>query len=196
MAQTDEALMEACVHGDETAFDELVRRYADTLFGYLMRMTCNREDAEDLFQETFLKVHAKARTFRRAARFKPWLFAIATNAARDVFRRRKRRREIQTVSLDDCCGSLADDCARTDPCSAGDPVSSAERVELKEQVREAIDQLAPRQRTALLLAYYEDLSYREVANVMRCSVGTVKTHMSRALRKLALLLPEPEGAET
>ena len=100
---TDESLMAAHLRGDRAAFGELVRRYGDRVLGYLLRMTGNRDQAEDLFQETFKKVHEKAHTFR-GSRLKSWIFTIATRVAIDAARRRKRRK---TLSLDQeaACGS-------------------------------------------------------------------------------------------
>jgi len=187
---TDESLMAAHLRGDRAAFRELVRRYGDRVLGYLFRMTGNRDQAEDLFQETFKRVHEKAHTFR-GARLKSWLFTIATRVAIDAARRRKRTR---TVSLDQPA-----DCGSEEGCSlaavtvspgATDPADDLVREERKQQVREAVETLPVKQRATLVMAYCQQLSYREVAEVMGCSVGTVKTQMSRALATLARRLPD------
>ena len=190
MVNTDKSLLDAHIKGDTTAFAELVRRYGDSLLGYLTKMTGSREQAEDLFQETFKRVHEKADTFR-GSRIKSWLFAIATNVAIDGMRRRSR---LQVVSLNqklDCAdGSCEELGAVTVSWNSPDPSQEAVRVEQKEQVRQAIELLPARQRATLVLAYYQQLSYAEVAKVMDCSVGTVKTQMYRALRTLAQRLPD------
>ncbi len=117
--------------------------------------------------------------------------AIATNIANDHFR--KQKRSVFILALDDSLRPIPEtafkECATGTNCS---PVTTLIKSELKEQVRRAIRVLPTRQRTALVLAYYHDLRYREVAEVMNCSVGTVKTHMSRALHKLAEILPDPD----
>ena len=186
---TDESLMAAHLRGDGAAFHELVRRYGDRMLGYLTHMTGNRDQAEDLFQETFKKVHEKAHTFR-GSHLKSWMFTIATRVAIDAARRRKRFR---TVSLDQ-----PTDCGSEEGCSlaavtvapdADDPADDLVREERKQQVREAVETLPVKQRATLVLAYYQQLSYPEVARVMGCSVGTVKTQMSRALATLAHRLP-------
>lgn len=187
---TDESLMAAHLRGDRAAFCELVRRYGDRVLGYLFRMTGNRDQAEDLFQETFKRVHEKAHTFR-GSRLKSWLFTIATRVAIDAARRRKRRK---TISLDQetTCGS-EEGCslaAVTVAPDASDPADDLVREERKQQVREAIETLPVKQRATLVMAYYQQLSYPEVAQVMGCSVGTVKTQMSRALATLARRLPD------
>jgi RNA polymerase sigma-70 factor (ECF subfamily) len=187
---TDESLMAAHLRGDEAAFRELVERYADGVLRYLIHMTANRDQAEDLFQETFKKVHEKAHTYRGPV-FKSWLFTIATRATIDHLRRRRR---VAMLSLDQeaDCGqesstSLAETLASEE---APDPAEELVREERKQQVREAVASLPVKQRAALVLAYYQQLSYREVADVMGCSLGTVKTQMSRALATLARKLPD------
>ena len=151
-------------------------------------MTGNRSQAEDLFQETFKRVHEKAHTFR-GGHFKSWLFTIATRTAIDSVRRRR----LAVVSLDQ-----TDDCDEENPSpvstladnNAADPADEAVKEEQKQQVRQAIETLPVKQRAALVLAYYQQLSYQEVAQVMGCSIGSVKTHMSRALAALARRLPD------
>jgi RNA polymerase sigma-70 factor (ECF subfamily) len=190
MENTDKSLIEAHCRGDSAAFGELVRRYGDGMFGYLMKMSKNRQDAEDLFQETFKRVHEKAHTFR-GSQLKSWLFTIATNVAIDGLRRRRRMRVVSLNQKLDCSDNdgeelgavaLADD--------SYEPSQEAAKAEQTEKVRGAIESLPARQRATLVLAYYQQLSYPEVAEVMGCSLGTVKTQMYRALRTLAQKLPD------
>ena len=189
MADNDKSLLDAHIKGDKTAFRELVQRHGGSLLGYLIYMTGNRHQAEDLFQETFKRVHEKARTFAGGS-FRNWLFAIAAHAAIDSFRRGSR---LQFVSLNQTSG-CADDCPTltqlTQAETARDPSDEAVKSEQKAKVRQAVLSLPTRQRTTLVLAYYQKLSYSEIAQVLGCSIGTVKTQMSRALRTLARRLPE------
>ena len=193
MESTDKSLVEAHCKGDPKAFGELVRRYGDGLLGYLTRMSRNRHEAEDLFQETFKRVHEKAHTFR-GSQFKSWLFRIATNAAIDGMRRRKGKRMVSLNQKLDCndgdseelsAVALADD--------SQEPSQEAAKAEQVQQVREAVMSLPSRQRATLVLAYYQQLSYPEVAKVLGCSVGTVKTQMFRALKTLGQKLPDVQG---
>jgi len=190
MDNTDKSLIEAHCRGDPMAFGELVRRYGDSILGYLMRMSGNHYQAEDLFQETFKRVYEKAHTFR-GSQFKSWLFTIATNVAIDGLRRHRRMRVVSLNQKLDCADrdgeelgavALADD--------SYEPSQEAAKAEQAEQVRNAIDSLPARQRATLVLAYYQQLSYPEVAKVLGCSLGTVKTQMYRALRTLAQKLPD------
>jgi RNA polymerase sigma-70 factor (ECF subfamily) len=190
MENTDKSLIEAHRQGDPAAFGELVHRHGDSVLGYLIRMSGNREQAEDLFQETFKRVHEKAHTFR-GPQFKGWLFKIATRVALDGFRRGGR---IKAVSLNqqlDCDNPSSEQLGAValadNSCNPSEQASKAEQTE---QVRQAIELLPERQRATLVLAYYQQLSYPDVAEVLGCSVGTVKTQMFRALRTLADKLPE------
>jgi len=190
MENTDKSLIDAHRRGDPAAFGELVRRYGDSVLGYLIRMSGNREQAEDLFQETFKRVHEKAHTFR-GPQFKGWLFKIATRVALDGMRQGKR---IKAVSLNqqlDCDNPNSEQLGAVALAdNSCNPSEQALKAEQTEQVRRAIELLPARQRATLVLAYYQQLSYPDVAEVLGCSVGTVKTQMFRALRTLAQKLPE------
>jgi RNA polymerase sigma-70 factor (ECF subfamily) len=190
MENTDKSLIDAHCQGDPAAFGELVRRYGDGVLGYLIKMSGNREQAEDLFHETFKRVHEKAHTFR-GPQFKGWLFRIATNVALDGIRRSKRTKAIslnQQLDYDNPNSEQLSAVVMAD--NSNNPSEQASKAEQTEQVRQAIRSLPSRQRATLVLAYYQQLSYTNVAEVMGCSVGTVKTQMFRALRTLADKLPE------
>ena len=187
---TDKSLIDAHRKGDPAAFGELVRRYGDSVLGYLTRMSGNREQADDLFQETFKRVHEKAHTFR-GPQFKGWLFRIATNVAFDGIRRGKRSKTISLNQQLDCDNPNSEQfgaVALAD--NSRNPSEKAMKAEQTEQVRKAVKLLPERQRATLVLVYYQQLSYINVADVMGCSVGTVKTQMFRALKTLAHKLPE------
>ncbi len=193
MEKTDKSLIDAHLKGDPTAFGELVRRHGDSLLGYLTRICGNREQAKDLFQETFKRVHEKAHTLR-GNQFKGWLYTIATRIAMDCFRKGDR---LQVVSLNQKLDCDGDNCRQSDVVvvagKSDDPAEEAVKSERKKLVRQAVKSLPDRQRVTLALAYYQGLSYREVAAVLDCSVGTVKTQMFRALRTLARKLPDVLG---
>ena len=192
MDNTDKSLVEAHCRGDQTAFAELVRRYGANVLGYLIKVSGSRDMAEDLFQETFKRVHEKAHTLR-GNNFRPWLFRVATNTAMDNLRRRGRMR---MVSLNERLDSKGGEEAEL-TCAVGEdgcePAQEAVRSEQKEKVRRAVELLPKGQRATLVLAYYQQLTYREVAEVLGCSLGTVKIQMYRALRTLARRLPEIGG---
>ena len=193
MEKTDKSLIDAHLQGDNEAFGELVRRYGDSLLGYLTKICRNREQAKDLFQETFRKVHEKAHTLK-SNHFKSWLYTIATRVAMDSLRRESR---VRVVSLDSQVGCDGHNCPALEAVALADetqdPSGEAVKAEQKEQVRRAVESLPDRQRVTLVLAYYQGLSYREVATALDCSIGTVKTQMFRALRTLAQRLPDISG---
>jgi len=193
MEKTDKSLIDAHCQGDPAAFGELVRRYGDSLLGYLTRISGNREQAEDLFQETFKRVHEKAHTLR-GNQFKSWLYTIATRVAIDGFRRGK---PVRLVSMNQKLGCHGEDCQELGAVAVAqgceDPSQETIRAEQKEQVRQALESLPDRQRVTVVLSYYQGLSHREVAHVMGCSIGTVKTQMYRALHTLARTLPDISG---
>ena len=191
--RTDKNLIEAHRRGEPAAFGEIVRRHGGSVLGYLMKMTGSLQHAEDLFQETFLRVHRKAHTLRGDS-IRPWIFAIATRVALQYFR---RRRKLHVVSLDcesDCensGGVWAAEAALAD--NSSDPSQLAAKDEQAHEVRRVINLLPVKQRAVLLLSYYEGLTYGEIARTLGCSIGTVKTHMFRALRALAKTLPDVSG---
>jgi len=190
MENIDRSLIDAHLKGNATAFGEIVRRYGDSVLGYLTRMAGNRERAEDLFQETFKKVHEKAHTFR-GGQFKSWLFKIATHVAIDGLRRRRRLKVVSLNQKLDCNNhNRKEFIAVAVANNSHNPSQEVMKTEQAEQVRQAIESLPEKQRATLILAYYQQLSYPEVAEVLGCSVGTVKTQMYRALRTLAKRLPD------
>jgi len=187
MEPTDETLMEAYQQGDETALAQLVRRHSGPLLGYLTRMSSSPHLAEDLFQETFVRVHRKADTFRPDGKFKSWLYTIATHLAVDELRRRKRAPIM--LSLEEQNGDhhpLSDRLADT----AAGPADCAASADLRARVRGALGVLTPGQRAILSLTYFEGFTYPEAARALGRSVGTIKKQMSRALRSLARALPD------
>jgi len=190
MMNTDKSLIEAHCKGDQKAFGEIVRRYGDSVLGYLIKMTGDREQAEDLFQETFKRVHEKSHTFK-GKQFKSWLFRIATNVTYDGFRKKQRSQSIglNVNYTNDDGEDLVSNAAADNSFNPSVATVKAEQVE---QVRHAIESLPDKQKAALVLAYYQQLSYSEVASALDCSIGTVKTQMYRALKTLAQKLPEVE----
>ena len=135
-------------------------------------------------------MHEKAHTFR-GPQFKGWLFKIATRVALDGMRQGKRAKAISLNQQLDCdnpdSGQLGTVALADNSCN---PSEQALKAEQTEQVRQAIGSLPSKQRATLVMAYYQQLSYPEVAEVLGCSVGTVKTQMFRALKTLAHKLPE------
>lgn len=178
--------------GDREAFDELVHRYERELFNYLRRYLGDAEMAEDAFQATFLQVHLKCKRFEPGRKVRPWLYTVATNQAIDAQRRERRHR---MVSLDrryagregeEGAGSLAE----LLDAEAPSPTDLLESAEQARHVRRAIRKLPESLREVLVLVYYQGLKYREAAEVLSIPVGTVKSRLHGAVRKLDLALDQ------
>lgn len=170
--------------GDRALFAQLVRRYESELFSYLRRYLGNAEMAEDAFQGAFLQVHLKQEQFEEGRRFRPWLYAIATNQAIDAQRRNKRHR---MVSLDRTGGDGDNDNARLGDLLAGndlDPEGAACKAEDARWIQEAMEALPESMRDAVHLVYFQGLKYREAAEALSIPVGTVKSRIHTAILKL------------
>ena len=185
MNRSDEDLVIAYREGDGDAFTQLVKRLGPGLLGYLRKMLGSDTEAEDLFQDTFRKVLDKLEGFDANRKFKPWLYRIAYNAAIDHIRKRQRGIDGKSISTDNEDVSAMTMIRSNDPS----PVEVMDKTERKVLVRTAVESLPPRQKTTLVLAYFHGMTYPQVVDAMECSVGTVKTQMSRALRTLAGKLP-------
>jgi len=177
---TDEELLTRHLEGDRTALPTLIARYSDDLIHFLTRFLGSRASAEDVFQETFLQIHQSAESFDTSRRFKPWLFTIAANKARDAHRKRARRR---TVSLSSAVSEDGDGHAFVDLMDAelptpDRPVLDAER---SERVTLVIDGLPPHLREILLLSYFQKMSYNQIAEALEIPLGTVKSRLHSAV---------------
>ncbi len=190
---TDRNLVDAHLRGEPEAFETLLGRYGPSVLGYLTKMTHNRDQAEDIFQETFQRVHTHADQFQ-GENLKPWIFKIATHAAINEFRKAPKA---AVISLDQPAGCAdGHNCpapAATLAAATDEPVEQLQRDEKRQMVRQSLAKLPEKQRIALILNYYQKMTYKEIAESMGCSVGAVKTHLFRALKRLATLLPQPVG---
>lgn len=187
----DEVLAGRAQQGDTAAFDALVKRYEKRLFNYIRRIVGNAADAEDLFQETFLRVHRHIGRFRTSASFRPWLYRIATNLCRDHLRSSRRRLKI---SLDAPVYGANGRCMLDSlEASTPGPREVAGRHELAERLERALGRLSLKHRSVFLMARYEGMPYEEIARALRIPVGTVKSRMNKAVD--VLLREVKEAAE-
>lgn len=183
--------------GDRKLYEALMRRYEREIYAYLRRYIGNSELAEDAFQGTFLQVHLKCHQFDSSRRFRPWLYAIATNQAIDVQRRNKRHR---MVSLDRSANS--DEDGRNGSWSeklvggSPDPLWSASREENGRWVHEAVESLGEPMQQVVQLVYYQGLKYREAAEALGIPVGTVKSRLHAAVQRLSLRWDDTHEAVT
>lgn len=178
--RSDEALLSAYLAGDRAAFRELVERYRTELHRFLTRFLGSTAAADDVFQETFLQVHLAGSSFDAERHFKPWLFTIAANKARDWHRRQKRR---AAASLDaplrhDSEGARLADLIEA---HAEEPSAGIEATELRDLVAGVLDGLPVHYREVLILSYFQRMSYNQVADVLSIPLGTVKSRLHAAV---------------
>lgn len=182
---SDEALVAAYRQtGDKSLFAILVHRYERELYNYLRRYLGDAELAEDVFQMAFLMVHMKCDQFEPGRRFRPWVYAIATNAAIDAQRREKRHK---ATSLDRINRPESPDEPRLSnllTSSDPDPLAEASRLESGEWVQQALDGLSTQMRDVVNLVYFQGLKYREAAETLNIPVGTIKSRLHAAVQKL------------
>jgi len=186
----DIRLMLRVRRGDEPAFAELVEKFQHRLVGILQHMVGNHQEAEDLAQEVFLRVYRTRAHYSPKAKFSTWLFTIANNLALNAIRNRKRRR---TQDIDAQESHLM-------PANRGPaPTQHLAETELSGVIREALDTLSERQRMALVLNKFEEMSYEDIATVMGLTTKAVKSLLSRARDSLREKLqgyihPEANGS--
>jgi RNA polymerase sigma-70 factor (ECF subfamily) len=176
--RSDEELLQDTVGGDLRAFDVIVRRYRDRLLNFVFRYLGDRTTAEDVVQETFLRVFRKSKDYRASARFSTWLFTIAGNLAKSELRRRKRWRFISLGWNEDAEQhiEIPDDRPRPD--------AFAETEIATESIEKAIKSLSPNQRQVVILSDIQGMAYEEIAQIVGCPVGTVKSRINRGRLRL------------
>ncbi len=177
---TDEELVAAVLQGQRERFTDLVERYQGRLVNYLYRMLRNQEDAHDLTQEVFFKVHGALDRFDDRYRFSTWLFRVAQNAAID----RIRKRRLTLVSLSRPDGEDGDGGDWDLPGHEPTPYQDARNVERGGAIRCAIDELPWEYRELIMLRHYSELSYDEIATLKGMPLGTVKNKLFRGRQML------------
>jgi len=176
---TDEQLMLRVQEGHSASFDLLVERYKDRLFNYLLRMVANRDDAEEIAQEAFVKAYIHAEKYKTIAKFSTWLYTIATNLVRNKMRSRSRAPQIFSL-----WGKRAGDGDEEKQIDVIDPGRSPEDkindLELSEIINRAIQKIPEKYRTSFVLREINQLSYEEIAAVTGLKLGTVRSRINRA----------------
>lgn len=181
MAESDPELTGRILAGSDAAARELVRRYERPVFNLIVRMVRDPALAEDLAQESFVKVFRHLASYDPSYKFANWILRIAHNTTIDYL----RRPHPPVSSLDDEREAAR---AHAVDSAAPGPLAVAERKELAEALDAAIDRLRPEYRQVVVLRYHEDLSYEEIAEVTSLPVGTVKSHLHRARTELAEMM--------
>jgi len=172
--EPDSVLVARAGTGDFGAFEELVRGYRNDVFALAYHYVRDREEAWDLSQDVFLKVHRGLRRFRGDASFKTWVLRITANRCKDYFKKRRLR----TVSIESSGGD------EQRPAAGLQPDRAVGAQELGDAVAKALDGLPEKHRMAFVLREFEGLSYDEMAQVMKCNIGTVMSRLHHARKKL------------
>jgi len=174
----DSELIDRYAAGDREAFNALVEKHQKPLYALIYRMVSNHEDAADILQKTFVKAFTGLSGFERRSSFKTWLYQIAINLAKNIYRDRAK---VRHVSLDDVV-------IRKDPRT----LDALIRKEHHNLLLQAIGSLPEKQRLTLMFRVQNGLKFEEIANVMQCSLGTAKANYHHAVQKMKTLLKEKE----
>lgn len=173
---SDEQLIRAFLRGDQRAFDALMRRHEDRIFGLAMRMTGNRTDALDATQDAFVAAFRNARSFKGTSAFSTWLYRIGINACHDLLRKKARLVPSEDVDPGETAGRVDDD------------------VPLRMDLVVALQELGADYRQAVLMHDLGGFPYEDIAAITGVQVGTVKSRISRGRKKLAALLEQRDAS--
>lgn len=183
---SDETLVSRYVKGDRSALRTLIDRHKNDLLRFLTRLTGDRDAAEDAFQETFLQFHLSARRFDPSRKFKPWIFTIAANKARDAMRRKGRRPALGlSAPVGGSGGGSPIEFVDLMEMPGPRPEADLDAREQQELVAKAMDSLSFTLREVLLLAYFQRLSYAQIAEDLDIPLGTVKSRLHSAVATFA-----------
>ncbi len=177
-APTDEELISRFQQGDNYAFDLLVKRYKDPLLNFVYRFVGDKEEAEDIVQETFLRLFKNKHYYREIAKFSTWIYTIAGNLAKTELRRRKRRK---LLSISHFMSSEKD---YDIPDEDSNPEREANTVITDKIIQKAIDKLSPKFKQVIILRDIQGFSYEEISEIVGIPLGTVKSRVNRARLKL------------
>jgi len=194
---TDAVAVERTMAGERNAYRVLVERHSQHVYRLAYRMTGNREDAEEVVQEAFLRAYQKLAQFTGSASFGTWVYRIAANYAIDRMRQRKSeesRRERPMLIVE---GQVEADALAQMKDLAPSPERLAGSAQLAEKMKQALDTLTPAERTAIVMRHWDGCGIDEIANVLKSSTTATKNTVFRAVQKLRLALApfaEPRGA--
>ena len=179
MPLEDQLLVERSKKGDREAFEHLVRLYENKVYTIAYRLMGNHADASDLAQDAFIKIYQALPNFRGDSSFSTWIYHITVNVCRDELRKRQRR---PTVSLDEPTGENNN--TYEIRSHAPGPEEMLDRSETQAMIQECLNTLSDDYRTILVMREIQDLAYEEIAELLGCSLGTVKSRLSRARQAL------------
>ncbi len=177
----ESAIIEGMYRGEPRAFRELVERYKKKVYYLALDMAGNPVDAEDISQEVFLKVFRSFSTFRRGAQLGSWLYRITYNAAIDHLRRKGAAPTAVTDEIIELAAGSEEGLPRRAPA---DPAAALESSQLQELIAKALEKVSPQEKAVFLLRHYDQLMLKDIASSLGLSIGSVKSYLFRAVRKL------------
>jgi len=181
----DMELIQRYVAGEEDAFQELVRQYKDSVYGFLRRFLSRSDLVEDVFQETFMQLYVSRDTFDVTRPLRPWLFTIAANKAKDALRRMQRSESAYLGNMFDGEEHTIEDALNVLDYDSSMPYDDLVRNETAESVKRVIAKMPEKLREIILLAYFHKFSYAEIAGILGIPVGTVKSRLHTAVSRFA-----------
>jgi RNA polymerase sigma-70 factor (ECF subfamily) len=184
----ENAIIEGMARGDQRAFRELVERYKKKVYYLALDMAGNAVDAEDISQEVFLKVYRSFSTFRRGAKLGSWLYRVTYNAAIDHLR---SEGAVPEAVDDQVLESRSAGGAGLAQGRMPDPAAAAEASDLQRRIARALEKVSPQEKAVFLLRHNEDLMLKDIAETLGLSIGSVKSYLFRAVRKLQKELGGP-----
>ena len=175
---TDEDLIFAFQEGEMLAFEEIVKRYKDSLMNFVFRFLGDMSESEDIVQETFLRVFKNKRAYKKIAKFSTWIYTIAGNLAKTELRKRKKRNlySVSDIGYDDKDFEISDETLS--------PESETNTSMSEEIIQKEIQQLSPKFREVIVLRDIQELSYEEISKIIKVPLGTVKSRVNRARLRL------------
>ncbi|HZK86877.1 MAG TPA: sigma-70 family RNA polymerase sigma factor [Syntrophomonas sp.] len=188
---SDQKLVKRTLHGDTRAFEELVETYQNKVYTLAYRYMGNEDDANDMSQEAFIKSFRSLKSYKGDASFGTWIYRITTNVCLDELRHRKRR--VVPISLDEPLATVdGNEVEREIPDSSLAADKIYEQKEFSQHIQLLLDEMKPEHKSVIVLRDVMELSYEEIAAVLDCSIGTVKSRISRARNILQKKLLERE----
>jgi len=179
--QSDAQLIELYQQGDERAFREIVDRYKNSLYGFLRRFLNQQDLVEDVFQDTFLQLFISKASFDTSRPLRPWLFTIAANKAKDTLRKIQRHSTVSLGAIADSGEATVDDIVNILKSYEITPDQEVSDDETKALVRKIIADMPENLKSILILAYFEQFSYKQMAEILSIPIGTVKSRLHTAV---------------
>lgn len=185
MLENEKDLLKRSKSGDIEAFELLIEAYQKKVFNLAYRMLGNHDDASELAQEVFIKVYRSLKSFKEESQFSTWIYRIATNVCLDELRKRKNKK---LIYIDESIKGEEEDLNRQVEDNRPTPDIIAERNHLKKAVNSAIQTLSEEHKIVIILRDIQGFSYEEIAEIVKCPTGTVKSRINRARQALKEIL--------